>query len=90
MNKWFIKFLSYFIPTSKAIKAFRAKMVSKTVSNKNEYFSQFGEDIIMNLLLFFLFSKNSEGVKYLDIGDNDPMTESNTFYFTKEADKVYV
>lgn len=86
MNKRFAKFLSYFIISQKSRKIFRQEIENNSF-NGRIYFSQYGEDIIMSVILQYIFSQDYNNIKYLDIGSNDPKLNNNTYFFYKNKGK---
>jgi FkbM family methyltransferase len=63
------------------------KLSDEDIANLQINNSQFGEDLIIGHLLNFLFSKDSHGITYLDIGANHPFHISNTYFFYRRGGK---
>lgn len=64
----------------------RAYSLLKNGKGKNCFYSQTGEDCIINFVLNAL-NMDMKEVRYLDLGANDPVLLSNTYYFYKKGAK---
>jgi FkbM family methyltransferase len=70
--KKLFKYLPFFV----AIRLSFLVLIKKTMANEaNIYFSQTGEDIVLKYLL-----AEKENGTYVDVGCNEPISFSNTFY----------
>ena len=84
MKKLLINLITSFIPSKKIRKKIRAKFKNSNYNDEPKIsYAQFGEDIIVEIILLYLFNKNSNNIKYLDIGSNYPHKVNNTYYFYK-------